>query len=104
MSGFDKNRTSLRCCNKFVYFWEGLKKTCCRKTITVPGFLESFHIVRNEENVNIADMNNTEMENLNDKKIEFFRGKKSDNKEKTTSKDPKHSICNNILIKTKILS
>ena len=27
--GFDKKRTTKICCNKFVYFCEGLKKLCC---------------------------------------------------------------------------
>lgn len=27
--GFDRNRTDSICCNKVVYFWEGMKKMFC---------------------------------------------------------------------------
>ena len=42
---FDKKRTSSRCCNKCVYFWEGLKKNFCRRTQPVSSFLESFSVL-----------------------------------------------------------
>lgn len=42
---FDSRRTSSRCCNKCVYFWEGLKKFSFRKTMSVPKFIESFSII-----------------------------------------------------------
>jgi diacylglycerol kinase (ATP) len=29
--GFEKKRTSKVCCNKCVYFIEGIKKICCLK-------------------------------------------------------------------------
>lgn len=35
--GFDKHRTTSKCCNRFFYFWEGLKKMCCCvKTARIP--------------------------------------------------------------------
>lgn len=35
--GFDKHRTTSKCCNKFMYCWEGLKKMCCCvKTARIP--------------------------------------------------------------------
>lgn len=48
--GFNKNRTSSRVCNKCLYAWEGLKKMCCRKTVPVPSFLESFTVLKDENN------------------------------------------------------
>ncbi len=43
--GFEKSRSGNRCCNKCIYFWEGCKKNCCRKTIPVNSFFDSFHAV-----------------------------------------------------------
>ena len=43
--GVEKNRCGKRCCNKFLYFWEGLKKNCCRKTIKLNSLIESFQKV-----------------------------------------------------------
>ena len=47
---FDAHRTNSRCMNKCVYFIEGTKKMCCRKTITVQEFLESFTVYDSDEN------------------------------------------------------
>ena len=47
---FDAHRTNSRCMNKCVYFIEGTKKMCCRKTITVQEFLESFTVYESDEN------------------------------------------------------
>ena len=49
---FDKQRTTSRLCNKCVYFWEGFKKNFCRKTISIPGFLESFNVYESSNNPN----------------------------------------------------
>jgi len=40
--GFDKNRSKSRCWNKFIYFWEGLKKNCCTKTASINNIIEKF--------------------------------------------------------------
>ena len=32
-----------------MFFWEGLKKQCCRKTVPIKGFIESFLVVKKEE-------------------------------------------------------
>lgn len=48
---FEKSRSSSRFCNKFIYFWEGLKKQLCRKTIRVKGFLKSFQSMRLNKNL-----------------------------------------------------
>ena len=39
--GFDKHRTTSKCCNRFMYFWEGLKKMCCCvKTARIPELVQ----------------------------------------------------------------
>lgn len=47
--GFEKSRSGSRCCNKCIYFWEGMKKNCCRKTVKLDSFLESFQVVKLED-------------------------------------------------------
>jgi hypothetical protein len=58
--GVEKNRSSHRCCNKFMYFWEGLKKNCCRKTIRLNSLIESLHTVNisNESHIDITTREN----------------------------------------------
>lgn len=47
--GFDKHRTQSKCCNRFFYFWEGLKKMCCcLKTARIPELVKS---VKDDENI-----------------------------------------------------
>lgn len=48
--GYNKSRSSCRCCNKCSYFWETCKKNCCRKTIKVNGFIDSFLAVKMDKN------------------------------------------------------
>jgi hypothetical protein len=42
--GFEKKRSGNRCWNKCIYFWEGCKKNCCRKTIPLNSFIHSFQV------------------------------------------------------------
>ena len=78
---FDPKRTKSRCLNQFVYFWEGLKKNCCRKTATVNSFIDS--IIIYEENLNNVNNFNNEIneENLlqkfNTMKIKYILKPKS---------------------------
>jgi diacylglycerol kinase family enzyme/ribosomal protein S16 len=61
--GFNKKRSSCRCGNIFSYFWEGLKKHCCRKTLPVNGFIDSFSVVKIEEDVEMVSTGkNTNMD------------------------------------------
>jgi diacylglycerol kinase (ATP) len=47
--GFDKHRTKSKCCNRFFYFWEGIKKMCCcLKTASIPEVVKS---VKEQDNV-----------------------------------------------------
>ena len=55
--GFDKRRTSTKCCNKVVYCWEGFKKMCCCvNTSKIPELISSITelnervVVNNEDN------------------------------------------------------
>ena len=57
---FNKNRSSIRCCNKFIYFWEGCKRNLCKRSINVNSFIKSFQII-NVEN-NFCEENVTSME------------------------------------------
>jgi hypothetical protein len=44
--GFSKRRCQNRCCNKFLYFWEGLKKTVCsKKNISLSSYIDSLKTV-----------------------------------------------------------
>lgn len=56
--GFDKNRCKTRCCNKFVYLWEGCKKNCCRKTVKLNKLIDAFYKVsidpENEHNIELT--------------------------------------------------
>ena len=47
---FDSKRSKSRNMNKCIYFLEGLKKICCRKTVPVSGFIENFTVYDSEEN------------------------------------------------------
>ena len=47
---FDRRRTNSRNKNKCIYFLEGLKKFCCRKTVTVNGFIDTFTVYDSENN------------------------------------------------------
>lgn len=48
--GFDKHRTTKKCCNRFFYAWEGFKKMCCCvKTATVPELIS--RIIKQENTV-----------------------------------------------------
>jgi len=53
--GFEKNRCRNRCCNKCVYFWEGCKKNCCRKTIPLNSFLDSFHVINEDKETDLPN-------------------------------------------------
>ena len=103
---FDKQRTKSRLCNKCVYFWEGFKKNFCRKTIPIPGFLESFNIYESSTNVNEKTFltNNQSMEFEGEKlKIKYcFKSKNSltelDKGKKTIiiKGEPCSIVCQNI--------
>lgn len=56
--GFEKKRSNSRTCNKCIYFWEGCKKNCCRKTIPLNSFFDSFHVI-DIKNENIEKEMNT---------------------------------------------
>ena len=56
--GFEKKRSGHRCWNKLLYFWEGLKKNMCRKTIPLNSFFESFQVA--EELEELAEKNNSD--------------------------------------------
>lgn len=46
---FDKNRSSSRCWNKCIYFWEGLKKNCCTKTAGMNKIIDKFEEIDEED-------------------------------------------------------
>jgi hypothetical protein len=68
--GFEKSRSGNRCINKCIYFWEGCKKNCCRKTIPLNSFFDSFLTVEETEDLEIKnfieDVRNSKKENLVD--------------------------------------
>ena len=47
---FDSKRSSSRNKNKCIYFYEGLKKLFCRKTLSVQGFIDSFIVYDSLDN------------------------------------------------------
>jgi hypothetical protein len=107
--GFDKKRSGNRNINKCIYFWEGLKKMCCRKTITLNQIIESVNSYQldqeNEkgqkgENVDISiNENDPNFKNIfkardiAKKEVELI--KKQDNKD---IKDEKCKILTNYII------
>jgi len=45
--GFERNRTSYRCCNQVVYAWEGIKRLlccCCRPATKIKEILSRFSV------------------------------------------------------------
>jgi hypothetical protein len=77
--GFEKSRSNSRCWNKFIYFWEGLKKNCCRRTIPLKSFLDSFYIVKNDKNDkneninrNLSEQNLIKNDELDPREIKYF--------------------------------
>ena len=64
--GFDKNRSSNRCWNKCIYFWEGLKKNCCTKTAGVNKFIDKFEELDKDELIsnNIKHSKNNLLNNI----------------------------------------
>ncbi len=92
--GFEKKRSGSRCWNKCIYFWEGLKKNCCRKTIPLTSFINSFQVIEkeikpkligddaaiNDQNIN-NNQHNVETNNLDDftkrKSIVYFKSRNS---------------------------
>jgi diacylglycerol kinase (ATP) len=58
--GFDKHRTTKKCCNKLVYAWEGFKKLCCcLKTPRVPELVDNItefdnKVIVDNSNPNLA--------------------------------------------------
>ena len=47
---FDPKRSHSRNKNKCIYFCEGFKKLCCRKTLGIQGFIDTFTIYDTKEN------------------------------------------------------
>ena len=67
--GFNKSRSKFRCINFLSYFWEALKKHCCRKPMPVKQFIHSFNVVKLDEDIldfnyneNIISQNETQRE------------------------------------------
>ncbi len=72
--GFNKSKSKYRCLNFLSYFWEALKKTCCRKPLPVKDFIHSFNVVKLEED--IIDMNYNEnviVQNETQKELEAVK-------------------------------
>ena len=102
---FDKNRTSSRLGNKCIYFWEGLKKNCCRTTINIAGFLESFTVYSDpEQSINQPSFdtfdNNDDNENIDIKfmfKSKFALTEEEKNKKCIVIRgEPCSIVCQNI--------
>lgn len=100
--GFEKSRSSYRCWNKFIYFWEGCKKNCCTKTMPIKGFLKSFQeikIIRDSEPIDItAKEDRCLKQDVFD--IEFDAGKAKEKTEEyidvILKGDPVSLVCQNI--------
>jgi diacylglycerol kinase (ATP) len=90
---FDPRRTKSRNGNKCIYFYEGLKKIFCRKTITVQGIIDTLTIYDSENNSVSQDAFFSDIETNNVKteekmnKIKFqFISKKTYEKIKKNNK------------------
>lgn len=92
--GFDKSRSSSRCWNKCIYFWEGMKKNCCTPTVRINSIIEKFEEIEEDQNlffsgqeknqINLSEKKNdndstiTSMENKMKRNI-IFQGKEDKN-------------------------
>jgi diacylglycerol kinase (ATP) len=63
--GFEKKRSGSRCWNKCIYFWEGLKKNCCRKTIPLTSFINSFQVLETKKKIISDEATNAEVNGVN---------------------------------------
>jgi len=75
--GFDKSRSSSRCWNKCIYFWEGLKKICCTKTAGINHIIEKFEELDEDEqtkNLRKQSENNLLRNNDQDSKCKSSNG------------------------------
>jgi len=97
--GFDKLRTQSRCCNKFMYFWEGCKKSCCRKTLKLNGFIDSFLTLKVDDNFFDSRMSGGERPRVEPQEIfktrtmiEMESKKSIDNISKSKSANPKINV------------
>lgn len=75
--GFEKKRSGNRLCNKCIYLWEGIKKNCCRKTIHLESFIESFKVIKFEENKPTESFENQTVREDNGKAETIFKSKDS---------------------------
>jgi hypothetical protein len=76
--GFEKKRCSKRCLNKFVYFWEGCKKNCCRKTVKLDKLIDGFYKVAMDDDENHQEHEHADLTAREDRgKLEaIFKTKK----------------------------
>ncbi len=100
---YDKKRTSNSFCNKIIYCWEGIKKNCCRKSLKINGFIESFSVYEDEDQSFIEKTFISNMESEDNLKIKFkFKPKNEltnlENEEKCyiLKGEPITLICQNI--------
>lgn len=90
--GFDGSRTKSRCCNKCVYFCEGVKNMCCCCSgVTVKGFLDYFAVLdegnKEDENndkiinrpINVDNINVINKPNNNNTTTTFFSDQDNEN-------------------------
>lgn len=63
--GFDKKRSSSRCWNKCIYFWEGLKKNCCTKTAGINSIIDKFEELDEEDYYNKRKISENNLINNN---------------------------------------
>lgn len=100
--GYNQRRSSCRCCNVMSYFWEGCKKTCCRKTLPVKGFIDSLLIVKidqdDNENANDNTVNMTLKENEATKN-EIFHTVKLESSDTNSPQVEKKKNYSNIVLK-----
>lgn len=68
--GFDKSRSSSRCWNKCIYFWEGMKKNCCTSTVRINSIIEKFEEIEEDENLLFSEQEKNQM-NLSEKKNDY---------------------------------
>lgn len=82
---FDGKRSSSRVINKFIYFWEGIKKQICRNTVKVSGYMKSFQVIKEneekegcliEKEIYIQEKSvNNEKIKIDNQSIFYFKGK-----------------------------
>ena len=73
--GADKSRSSCKCWNSYLFFWEKIKKCLFRQSMKVNGFIESFNIINIPTEYGDSSLNDITIKENEGKKTVIFQTK-----------------------------